>query len=719
MYLCMTKKDLIMAHQLPLEALAVFPPPGMAFPHTFTFTVDQTTLLYLAATPDQPNQQLYALNLTTGERRIAAIPPNGGTQEDNLSPEEELRRQRARQLTTGITQYSRAQQSDRLLIPLLGSVYLQDRADAPLRITAAQDAITPTLSPDGSKIAYVYQGEVYVIDVDDPDAIPRAITNGSAHTTRGLAEYIAQEEMGRSEGFWWSPEGSRIAYAEVDESHLPIYQIPHSGKDQVTHEDHRYPFAGADNAKVSLKIAALDGSDPITLDISGYEYVARVFWWADGTPGAQLLNREQTQLDLVRFDPETGERTLIHREQSAYWVNLRRAHFKALADGRFVWGSERSGMNHLYLYAPDGHLIRALTTGDWMVDSIEAVDLESETVYFTGNRESPLDTHLYAVSFDGSHVRRITPENGTHHVKIDPTFQMFVDVYHSLSQPPMVTVRSLSDARVIHTLHTPNDPRLAQFQLTPPEIVEIDGADGLRFYGAVYRPSSDDGASYFPTIVHVYGGPGPQMVANSWALTCALQLQYLRQAGYLVFRLDNRGSARRGIAFEGALKFQMGSVEVEDQVMGVRWLIAQGLTDPTRIGITGWSYGGYMATLCLLKAPELFKVAVAGAPVTHWDGYDTCYTERYMGTPQSNPDGYAQSSVLTYVDRLRGKLLLIHGLLDENVHFRHTARLMNALNRARKHYDVLLFPDERHLPRRPDDRTYLQERIVGYFKDHL
>jgi dipeptidyl-peptidase-4 len=250
--------------------------------------------------------------------------------------------------------------------------------------------------------------------------------------------------------------------------------------------------------------------------------------------------------------------------------------------------------------------------------------------------------------------------------------------------------------------------------------VTLPNRDGTTLYGAIYRPPADRfGPGPYPTIVEVYGGPGPQTVQHAWPLTAVLRTQYLRSLGYLVFRLDNRGSARRGLAFEGALHRRMGTIEVADQVDGVKWLAAQGLADPARVGVMGWSYGGYMSLMCLAQAPEVFRVAVAGAPVTSWDGYDTAYTERYMATPAENPSGYAQGSVLSHVANIQGKLLIIHGMLDENVHFRHTARLINALIAARIPYDLLAFPDERHMPRRQADRTYQHERTIGFFLEHL
>jgi len=249
--------------------------------------------------------------------------------------------------------------------------------------------------------------------------------------------------------------------------------------------------------------------------------------------------------------------------------------------------------------------------------------------------------------------------------------------------------------------------------------VTLSNRDGVTLYGAIFRPPAHFGPGPYPTIVSVYGGPHAQQVTNSWRMTVAMRAQSLRRLGFLVFVLDNRGSARRGLAFEREIKHTLGHPEVDDQVAGVKQLARQGLADPERVGIYGWSYGGYLSAMCLARAPEVFKVAVAGAPVTQWDGYDTHYTERYLGTPQTNPLAYTESSLLRHVERIAGKLLLVHGLIDENVHFRHTARLINALIRARKSYDLLLFPDERHLPRHLADRVYMEERIRDYFLQHL
>ena len=715
------KESLITVGHIPVEALGAFPLPGMGTPNSFTF--DGQQILFLDGGGGQ--QKLYALDLTNGERRVLVEPPGGGVNEANLSPEEELRRQRARMLAVGITHYSRNTATGRLLLPIAGDLYVYD-ADAGLRhLLAAGDngAIqTPRFSPDGQWVAYVQADEVYVIPVDGGE--PQQITT-DAHGTgksNGLAEYIAQEELGRSEGFWWSHDSEQIAFTESDETHIPVYRIVHQGKDTVVNEDHGYPFAGAENAIVRLGVVPRSGGEPVWMDLSTeYEvYIARVFWWRDGSLGAHLLNREQTLLDVVRFDPQTGERTRIHRETNDFWVNLRTRYFYLLENNGFIWASERSGYSHLYYYNGDGALAEQLTGGDWVVDAIKGVDEKNGIVYFTGNRENPTEAQLYRVPLAGGEVEKITTQPGTHTPTLSGDYQHFVDVFDALDQPPQVTVNALTDGAVVQMLHETTDSRVSDYDLSPPEIVTLQNREGDTLYGAVYRPDASFGDGPFPVVVHVYGGPGPQIVTNGWKMTAAVNLQYLRQQGFLVFRLDNRGSARRGIRFEGALKHKMGTVEVDDQVDGVRWLIEQGLADPERVGVFGWSYGGYMTLMTLTCAPDTFKAGVAGAPVIHWDAYDTAYTERYMDTPQNNPTGYQNGSVLAHVDQLRGdNLLLIHGMIDENVHFRHSARLINALNRARKRYDVLLFPDERHMPRNPADRVYLNERIVQFFQEKL
>jgi dipeptidyl-peptidase-4 len=710
---------------LPLEALAQYPLPGMAFPDCLTFSPDDRWITYLFSPESSLTRRLFTYDPEKGESRPLGDFP-GGQAGDDESIEEALRRERLRLREGGVTQYAWAEGANRLLVPVQDKLYILDPSDEAARLildaqgSALQD---PRISPDGAWVAYVQRGELHVISCEG--GAPQQITFGAQAQgkTNGLAEYIAQEEMDRCHGFWWSPDSQWLAFEEVDETHIPVFRILHLGKDQVgasAQEDHHYPFAGKENAGVRLGVVSRQGGEPVWMDLGpdGDIYLARVDWLPDGSLAAQILNREQTRLDLVRLDPHSGRQQALLTESNPAWVNLHDL-FRPLKSGGFIWASERSGYRHLYLYDAQGKLICPLTQGEWTVDEVVGVDEANQQVYFAASQPTPVERHLYRVTFSGEGLQRLTFEPGTHRVVCDHACQRFVNTCHSIEHPARVTVRSLEDGACLAIIFDQEDRRIRQYGLQPPRLVELRNRNGDLLHGAVFRPPASYGDGPFPTIVFVYGGPHSQLAANHWNLTANLRAQYLRSQGFLVFVLDNRGTSRRGLAFEAAIRWDMGHLEVEDQVDGIQWLAAQGLSDPTRVGVYGASYGGYMAAMSLARAPETFRAAVAISPVTCWDGYDTQYTERYMGTPQSNPEGYRRSSVMAHVAALKGKLMLIHGLIDENVHFRHTARLINALIAARKPYDLLIFPDERHMPRKPEDQVYMESLIVDYFVRHL
>ncbi len=726
---------------LSFEDVARAPAPGMTHPTKIAFSPDGQMVTYLLAAEGSLVRQFYGFDPATGRSRLLLSPPGGGATEDKLSLEEKLRRERQRQLDLGVTQYAWAPAGNRILLPFPDGLYLMDKPGAELRLVVSAEAgpvLDPQFSPDGSWIAFVQNSELHAMPLPAGamSGQARQLTTGAAESglTHGLAEYIAQEEMGRSSGFWWSPDSRWLAFVEVDETHIPVYRIVHQGKDvtgEAAQEDHRYPFAGQPNARVRLGVVGREGgAPPIWMDLGDHSdiYLARVGWMPDGVLVAQVENRAQTRLDLLRFDLQMAARAtrkeaprkgaLLVREESSVWINLHDL-FQPIKNGTFAGGfilaSERTGYRHLYLYDQHGQLIRRLTNGEWMVDSLVGVNEAAGLVYFTATKDGPLECHLYVVTLAGGEPRRITRQPGMHAVTLDQACLRFVDVFDSPGQPPRVTLNALGDGAELRVIYEPADSRVEQLALEPPEFVTLKNRTGETLYGAIYRPPASFGPGPFPTIVSVYGGPHAQMVTRSWRMTVAMRAQALRRMGYLVFVLDNRGSARRGLAFEGVIRRRMGELEVQDQVDGVNWLIGQRLADPERVGIYGWSYGGYMAAMCLARAPQIFRCAVAGAPVTAWDGYDTHYTERYMGLPAENPQGYRQSSVIEHVKTITGRLLIVHGLIDENVHFRHTARLINALIAARKSYDLLLFPDERHLPRKLDDRVFMEQQIAAFF----
>jgi dipeptidyl-peptidase-4 len=727
---------------IPFEEIGRLPLPGTAEPVGFEFGADDKVLVYRYAPDGGLERRLFALRVGDAATGPVEVPVGGAPlDEGSLTLDEQLRREREREVGVGITSATFAERTDAVLVPLHDGLHvLRGLADDPANpaedVALAGDdgeVVAPVLSPDGTQIAFVRQGDLHVVSAL-PGATPARLTRTAEDgLSNGVAEFVAQEEMGRSAGLWWSPDSKYLAYCEVDERHIPVYRIVHQGSDEVgpgAQEDHRYPFAGQENAKVRLGVLPASGGETVWMQTGDPDtYLARVHWLRDGRLMAQIESRDQTRLDLVSFDPATGEPTPVHSERCEPWINLH-DDFHELASGEFLWSSERTGFRHLEVRSASGDLVRALTSGEWQVDALEGVDEDDGTVYFTATKDGAIERHLYAVPLAGGEIRRLTEDAGTHTVKVSKDGRLFVDRHGALGIPPTVRVRACAErdgrkaGEVLATLHDRRDPRIDALGLEPPELVTIPAHDGTELSGLYYRPSVAAGVAAAtdgppPLVVQVYGGPHAQLVVNDWGPTVYMRAQALRRLGFAVLVVDNRGSARRGLHFESPLHLRMGEIEVDDQVAAVEWAVSAGLADPARVGVYGWSYGGYMTLRCLGRAPGIFRVGVAGAPVSHQDGYDTHYTERYLGTPQSNPVGYWSSSIFSCVDTMEGDLLLVHGLIDENVHFRHTARLINRLIAAKKPYRLLCFPSERHLPRRPEDRAYMEEQVIGFLANRL
>jgi dipeptidyl-peptidase-4 len=466
----------------------------------------------------------------------------------------------------------------------------------------------------------------------------------------------------------------------------------------------------------------VEGGETRWLDLSQYgddTYLARVDWSGPDALLVQVLSRDQKSLKLVRVDVKTGESSLFLEENSDTWINLH-DDLRLLKTGEFVWASERSGFKHLELRCQKGQLVRTLTSGDWPVDSVVGVDDDRREVWFLAGKENPLGSALYRLSLEGGEPERITLEPGMHQVTLAPGCDRFVDVWSDLDHPPKTVLRDRSGS-ILQTLDdASSDPAVREYALKSPRLTEFHNRDGITLHGAFYEPRGLPPSTRAPLVVLVYGGPHVQRVTNSWDLTADLTAQFLAGRGFAVWKCDNRGSSRRGMAFEAALNRHMGEVEVRDQVDGVKFVAASfPEVDTAHVGISGGSYGGYMTLRCLMLAPEVFDSGVAIAPVTDWDGYDTGYTERYMGTPENNPEGYKAAAVLPNADRLEGDLLIIHGLIDENVHFRHSARLVKALIAADKPFELFTIPDERHSSRGLDSRRYVAEKLARFFEKTL
>ncbi|XP_058206185.1 uncharacterized protein LOC131319803 [Rhododendron vialii] len=736
----------------PVEEIVQYPLPGYGAPTSISFSPDDSLVSYLFSPDYSLNRKLFTFDLKTCKQELFFSPPDGGLDESNISAEEKLRRERLRERGLGVTRYEWVKMSSKkktVMVPLPAGIYFQDMSLQPelkLPSKPCSPIIDPHLSPDGTMLAYVRDYELHVLNLLCNESKQLTFGADGNVLTHGLAEYIAQEEMDRKNGYWWSMDSKFIAFTQVDSSEIPLFRIMHQGKGMVgpdAQEDHAYPFAGASNVKVRLGVISANGGPVTWMDLhcgeenlphNDEEYLARVNWMHENILTAQVLDRLHSKLKILKFDIQTGKRKVIMVEELETWVNLHDCFtpldkgLTRLFSGGFIWASERTGFRHLYLHDTDGACVGSITEGDWMVEQISGVNEAAGLVYFTGTLDGSLESHLYCANLfpDGSYPLqaplRLTQGKGRHVVVLDHQLQRFVDIYDSLNSAPRISLCSLQDGSLIVSLYEQPFPipRFKSLQLQPPELIQIQASDDTILYGAIYKPDVEKfGPPPYKTMVSVYGGPSVQLVSDSWINTVDMRAQYLRSKGVLVWKLDNRGTARRGLKFESALKYNAGRVDAEDQLTGAEWLIKQGLAKVGHIGLYGWSYGGYLSAMTLARFPDIFACAVSGAPVTSWDGYDTFYTEKYMGLPSGNKESYKIASVMHHVDNIKGKLLIVHGMIDENVHFRHTARLVNALVDARKPYELLIFPDERHMPRRLRDRIYMEERIWDFIEKSL
>ena len=709
------------AEKLSIERMFTAPDLAGASLRSPHISPDGRFVAYLRAKDNSKDRlDLWAYDIARHEHRLlvdsALLEPRGHT----LSAEEEARRERQRTSSlSGIVEYEFSSDSRYLLVPAGGDLYVYDLQAKPekavRRLTSGGRYETDAhFSPHGSYVSFIRDQNLVVYDL--ATSTERAITrDGGGVISYGIAEFIAQEEMSRTTGYWWAPNEKSIAFTRVDES--PVAEVDRFEiyADSVKVIKQRYPAAGARNATVQLFVQTLDapaGNEPVQIDLGTNPdiYLARVSWLPHGDSLAvQRQSRDQKTLTLLKADAISGKTTTLLTESRDTWVDLHDELTFLGHSPRFIWASSRTGFKHLYLYDLDGKLVRPLTAGEWQVTAesestraIAGIDEKRGIVYFMANIESPLERHLYSISLNDARAtpHRITADVGWHAVTMSKDTKVFLDTFSTPDRPPSLTLRS-NDGKTLAPL-VPNEltpdhpyaPYLAEH--LPTEFGTLQANDGETLYYQIIKPRDLVPGKRYPVLVDVYGGPGVQKVQRSWGGSTGLFRQYLAQHGYIVFTLDNRGSAGRGVKFKTALYHHMGSVEVQDQVTGANFLKTLPYVDPKRIAVFGWSYGGYMTLMCMMQAPDVFAAGVAGAPVTDWHLYDTHYTEQFMGTPQENAAGYASSSVLTYANQLRGPLLIMHGMADDNVLFTHSTTLFKKLQDLDKQFDVMTYPGSKH-----------------------
>ena len=529
--------------------------------------------------------------------------------------------------------------------------------------------------------------------------------DGSATIGNGVAEFVADEEMDRHTGYWWAPDDSAIAFARIDESPVPVQKRYEMYADRVEMIEQRYPAAGDHNVLAQLGVGAPRAGATATWVDLGKEtdiYLARVTWRDPQHLTFQRQSRDQKKLELIEASLADGTQRTLITETGSTWVPLHNS-LRFLKDGRFVWSSERSGFQHLYLASADGRQLTALTSGNWPVDELLAVDEDAGTAYFRAGIQSPLRSEIYAVPLAGGAPKKLSQAAGMHSAAFANNASVYVDSWSNSSTPPQIELFRANGEKIAtlldNNLADPKHPYAKYLQAQRPvEYGTLTAADGkTALHYSLIKPEGFDPANRYPVVVYVYGGPATQTVTDSWpGRGDHLFNQYLAQQGYVVFSLDNRGTPRRGRDFGGALYGVQGTVEVADQLKGVEWLKAQPWVDGSRIGVQGWSNGGYMTLMLLAKASDQYACGVAGAPVTDWGLYDTHYTERYMNLPAANPAGYTEGRVLTHIDGLTSPLLLIHGMADDNVLFTNSTSLMSALQQRGQPFELMTYPGAKH-----------------------
>jgi len=679
---------------------------------------------------DASQQDLWAYDLETGEgKRLVSSTDLLGAPEI-LSAEEKNRRERMRERGQGIVSYSWDSAGKQILFPLGGDVYVYNlETSTAMQVTNTAGFETDArISSSGEFVSYVRDNDLYMTRLENGQE--RRLSYGANALVRNAtASFVVQEELARRTGYWVSPTEMHVAYSQIDESPIAIEHRIEFGAGGIENVAQRYPFTGTDNATVKLAIKPLLGGDAVWADIGDDPdiYLARVYWSKNGRHlYAGILSRDNKTLIMLDIDPATGSSRIVFEETSETWINVRGS-FKALDDGGFLWSSERSGFWHIYRYGQMGKPPIQITKGEWPVSRVNCIDEAGQKIYFTGWQDTALEQHIFSVGFDGDNLTQLSKGEGVHTASFAKNCSAYIGTFSNKSTPAQTRAYKNDGTPLIWLNENKLDashayaPYLASH--VDPQFGQLEAADGTKMDYAIYKPSDIKPGEKRPAITLVYGGPGVQTVTTGRDRNL-LFAQMLVDNGFVVFQLDNRGASNRGKAFENHLYRTMGRLEVIDQSVGAEFLKSLPYVDAERMGVFGWSYGGYM-TLHMLAQTDHYKAGVSGAPVTDWTLYDTAYTERFLGDPRPDnanyTDGaYEGSSVFTYLDGLTEPFLLIHGMADDNVVFRHSVKLMAEMQkRGSQNMQIMTYPGEKHGFRSKANKIHRDQQILNFFLANL
>ncbi len=597
------------------------------------------------------------------------------------------------------------------------------RAEAVRLTSTPEPEENGRLSPDGRLASFVRGGNVFLVETEG--GRERAITkDGGPEKLYGKLDWVYQEEVygrGNFQACWWSPTSRHLAFLSLDQSGVPHHPIVDAIPDRAELEDTRYPKAGDPNPKVALGVARARDGKVVWVDLSKYDgtepIVARVGWTPDGKRVCfQVQDREQTWLDVDYADPDSGKVETLFRETTNSWVNVL-IEPRWLGDGSFLWLSERSGFTHVYRYDASGKLLVQITSGDWEVHELADVDETRQLIWFTASRDSAIGENLYRVALDGSGLTRLTQGGGSHAVEWNGDRSLFLDRVSSVAFPPEVRLCDGSDGGVLDVVAKADVKAIAEYGYCRPELLQIPARDGLLLDASLVAPAAIEPGRKYPIWLPTYSGPDAPSVADRW--NGDPWTQFLAQQGYAVLQVNNRTSSRKGLAYVSRCYRQFGVQELADLEDAIAWVgKTQPWADVQRVGISGWSYGGFMTAFALTHGTA-FKLGVAGAGVYDWRLYDTIYTERYMLTPKSNPDGYAKSSCIEAAKDLSGYLVLAHGTGDDNVHFQNTLQLALALQKADKEFEMMAYPRSRHGLSSPEQQWHFRKLTWKAIRERL
>jgi dipeptidyl-peptidase 4 len=726
-----------------LTVARVFAAPGLdgSAPLGVKISPDGALVSYLRTeSSDQTTLDLWVRPVRGGKEMLLVEGSKVEPKDTPLSEAEKSRRERHRSAGThGVIDYAWDDAGERILIPAGGNLYLanvRSRTVKKLGETGG-DAIDAKISAKGDYVTYVRDQNVHVLDITTGRDV--AITTAGRDTISfGTAEFVAEEEMDRHTGYWSSPDEKRIAFTRVDEAPVdvvPLIEIDAEGAKMLKM---RYPRAGRPNAIVELYVAPLTGGAWVKVDLGTDTnfYLARVDWAEDGkTLYVQRESRDQTRLELLAVDPATGLARVLITERQTPWINLNHD-FTPLKGGDFIWGSERSGFHHLYLYRADGTLAHPITQGDWPVaprsgsglhpSAVAGVDEALGLVYFIASKDGPLEQHLYVTSYrNQGEPKKLTSGEGWWTVDLAQDTRSFIGGYTDPTTPPQTALYSIDGKRlswIEENKLAAGHPYYAFLDhKTYPEFGTLQAEDGQTLYYSITKPYGFDPKKHYPAIINVYGGPGARsLVRKTWAGGTD---QLLTQAGYVLFRLDNRGTSNRGLKFEAPIHQAMGSPEVRDQIRGERYLASLPYVDSHRVGVMGWSYGGFMTIRLLTEPGSGFVAGAAGGPPSDWRLYDTHYTEHYMGDPRVAAAAYDRAGLVPRLPELAKpgapRLLLLQGMADDNVVLENSTRIMATLQDQSTPFDLMLYPGQRHTIHGPNKEVQLWDTYLAFFKRTL